>query len=408
MHPPYEWSFIYPIILYVSKNNRRFCIIDLIVIFIGGEIKMVYEARRTQLLAKAKEKQIQYVLVKDPANVFYYTGFLAEPHERFMAYTVQVDTGKERLFVPALDETAAQQATDVKDIVPITDTDNPLDIVEQAFGKLSGTIGIEGKAMSYYLISAFEKQFPHINWLDVQQIMNEQRLIKSDEEITALKKAIQLIEDVLYEGIKQIKVGMSEAEIVANLEFTMRKLGADGPSFDTIVLSGKKAALPHGIPGEDKLQEGDLLLIDFGVMKDGYCSDITRTFAIGEVDDRKKAIYEIVRKANEAGIEAIKAGRAFKHFDQAARDVITNAGYGEYFTTRVGHGLGIEVHEEPSIHGENEAVATSGSVFTIEPGIYIPNDIGVRIEDIVYINDEGQVEVLTSFPKQLQTIATYK
>lgn len=366
---------------------------------------MIYKARRTELLAQAKVAEVQYIMIKDPANVFYYTGFHAEPHERFMAYIAQVETGEERFFVPALDDTAAKQATDIEVIIPITDTEDPLSIVGQAFNGLEGTIGIEAKAISYYLTSAFETTFPSVQWKDIQGIVNHQRLIKSPEEIQALQKAIDIIENVLQEGTKQIKVGMTEAEVVANLEFLMRKLGADGPSFGTLVLSGKKAALPHGIPGEEILETGDLLLIDFGVIKDGYCSDITRTFAIGEVDERTKTIYNIVREANEAGIAAIKEWRALKDFDEAARNMITKAGYGEYFTTRVGHGLGIEVHEEPSIHGKNEALATKGMVFTIEPGIYIPNDIGVRIEDIVYINNQGEVDVLTSFPKELMTIA---
>lgn len=184
----------------------------------------------------------------------------------------------------------------------------------------------------------------------------------------------------------------------------MRKFGADGPSFSTIVLTGEKAALPHGSPGERKIQKGDYLLIDFGVIKDGYCSDITRTFIIGEASEKQKEIYDIVLRSNEAGINAIQAGVPVKTFDIEARNVINNSGFGEYFNNRVGHGLGIEVHEEPSIHENNEQIAEAGLVFTIEPGIYIPDVGGVRIEDIVYINEDGNAEVLSSFPKQLQIL----
>src|SRR5690625_2356230 len=197
---------------------------------------------------------------------------------------------------------------------------------------------------------------------------------------------------------------MRETEFTAELEYLMRIFGADGPSFSTIVLSGEKSALPHGTPGDRKFKKGDFLLIDFGVIKDGYCSDITRTFAVNSVTDRQKELYNIVLQSNEAGINAVKSGVPLKTFDIAARKIIEDKGYGGFYNNRVGHGIGIEIHEEPSVHGQNESIATEGIVFTIEPGIYIPNDIGIRIEDTVYINEQGEVEVLSSFPKQLQII----
>ena len=141
-----------------------------------------------------------------------------------------------------------------------------------------------------------------------------------------------------------------------------------------------------------------------GVEKDGYCSDTTRTFVIGEASEKQKEIYDIVLQSNQAGINAVTSGVPLKTFDNAARDVITELGYGEYFNNRVGHGLGIEVHEEPSIHQNNNDIAQEGLVFTIEPGIYIPEYGGVRIEDTVYINEDGESEVLTSFPRELQIL----
>src|SRR5699024_8710667 len=174
--------------------------------------------------------------------------------------------------------------------------------------------------------------------------------------------------------------------------------------FSTIVLSGEKSALPHGVPGDRKIQQGDFLLIDFGVIIDGYCSDITRTFVIGEASEKQTEIYHIVLEATNAGIAAVQAGVPLKEFDIAARKVIQDSGYGEYYNNRVGHGLGLEVHEEPSVHGKNEESAEKGLLFTIEPGIYIPEFGGVRIEDNVYINEDGKAEVLTSFPKELKTL----
>lgn len=199
---------------------------------------------------------------------------------------------------------------------------------------------------------------------------------------------------------------MTEAELVAEFEYLMKIHVAAGPSFSTMVLAGEKAALPHGKPGDRELKNGDFLLIDFGVITyDKYCSDITRTFIIGEADDKQKEIYDIVKRSTQAGVDAVKAGVPLKEFDIAARSVIQDSGYGEYFNNRVGHGLGIEVHEAPSIHHLNDDIAQKGMVFTIEPGIYIPAYGGVRIEEEVYINEEGEAEVLTSFPRDLREIS---
>lgn len=350
------------------------------------------------------EQQIFSVMITDPANVFYYTGFKSEPHERFMSLIIDTLSNETYLFVPALDQEAAAQASDIKKIIPISDEQLPFEIVKNTIGNISKSVGIEAKALSYYRFNSLIHSFPLIQVIDVQPFINKQRKKKSQEEIENLRKAIEIIEKVLEEGIKKVKVGMTEAELTAELEFLMRKFGADGPSFSTIVLSGEKAALPHGSPGGRKIKNGDYLLIDFGVIKDGYCSDITRTFIIGEASEKQKEIYDIVLKSNEAGIKSIQAGVPLKTFDIAARNIIIDHGYGQYFNNRVGHGLGIEVHEEPSIHENNTEIADIGLVFTIEPGIYIPEDGGVRIEDIVYINEEGKVEVLTSFPKQLQIL----
>ncbi|MDY0393438.1 M24 family metallopeptidase [Virgibacillus halophilus] len=204
---------------------------------------------------------------------------------------------------------------------------------------------------------------------------------------------------------KKVKIGMTELELTAELEYLMKKFGANGPSFSTIVLSGEKAALPHGTPGDRAFKEGDFLLIDMGVViSEGYCSDITRTFIIGEASDKQREIYDIVRQSTLAGIDAVKAGVPLKTFDIAARNVIKESGYGQFFNNRVGHGLGIEVHEEPSVHENNEQIAESGLLFTIEPGIYIPGYGGVRIEDNVYINEKGKAEVVTAFPRELQIL----
>lgn len=218
-----------------------------------------------------------------------------------------------------------------------------------------------------------------------------------------MQNAANIIEEVLAQGIKKVKIGMTELELTAIFETYMRELGSDGPSFSTIFLSGEKAAIPHGTPGNRQFQNGDFLLIDMGVIKDGYGSDTTRTFVIGEPTDKQKN-FDIVLRSNQASIQAVQTNVPLNTFDIAARNIIADEGYGEYFNNRVGHRLGIEVHEEPSIHGNNQDLAKEGLACTIEPGIYIPNYGGVRIEDTVYIDENGKTQVLTSFPRELQSL----
>ncbi|HLR02614.1 MAG TPA: Xaa-Pro peptidase family protein [Virgibacillus sp.] len=365
-----------------------------------------YKNRLEHLSHYFKENGLTIGMVMDPANVFYYTGFDSDPHERFMALVWDVEEDGFRLFVPALDKDIAAEDSVIKSIIPISDEEDPFAILKREIETGgSGRIGLEMKVVSMFHHQRLEEVFPGFTYADIQEGINQQRLKKSRDEIVYMQEAVDIIEKVLEEGIKKVKPGMTEAELTAELEYLMKTFGAEGPSFSTIVLGGEKSAWPHGVPGERKLQNGDFLLIDFGVKtRAGYCSDTTRTFVIGEASEKQKEIYNIVKEANEAGIQAVKAGKALKHFDIAAREVINKSGYGEYYNNRVGHGLGIEVHEEPSVHENNEQIAESGFLFTIEPGIYIPDFGGVRIEDEVYIDENGEAEVLTSFPKELQVL----
>lgn len=366
-----------------------------------------YDDRLQALQRYLNEENIDVAMVTSPSSVFYYTGFNCEPHERFMALLVDNRSNRTKdfsLFVPALDEESATNESSVKRIIPISDEESPYVKLKNELGEHIRNFGLEMKAVNIFEYHNLRSTYPHATYADVQPFINLQRMKKSNSQVASVKKAVEIIEKVLAEGIKKVEIGMSELELTAELEYLMRKFGADGPSFSTIVLSGEKSALPHGTPGNRTFQKGDFLLIDFGVTKDGYCSDITRTFIIGEASEKQKEIYDIVLQSNNAGINAIKSGVPVKTFDSEARDVIEAKGYGDYFNNRVGHGLGIEVHEEPSIHGNNEQIAESGLLFTIEPGIYIPGFGGVRIEDDVYINETGNVEVLTSFPKDLQVI----
>jgi Xaa-Pro dipeptidase len=236
-----------------------------------------------------------------------------------------------------------------------------------------------------------------------EDLMLGLRLRKDEAEIAIMKKAAEIADKAVAAGIAAIEVGKTEAELVTLIESTMKELGASGPSFSTMVLAGDNSALPHGVPGNRKIQEGDFVLFDLGAVYEGYCSDITRTVVVGEPSDEQVLIYETVLAANLAGIAAAKPGLPALVVDIAARETITQLGYGEYFTHRVGHGLGIEIHEFPSMHSENTTEMVPGMTFTIEPGVYVPGVGGVRIEDDIVVTESG-VEILTSYPKELQII----
>lgn len=367
-------------------------------------MREMYRDRREKLEDYLLKQQIDVAMITSPANVFYYSGFNSDPHERFMSLMIDVREKKTTLFVPSLDYSAASAESDIQTIIPISDEELPFEVVVNELGSDVKVFGVEKKSLSLFRYDSLIEYFPQTSVIDIQPFNNVLRMRKSNEEIKLMQNAVDIIERVLSEGIKKVKISMTELELTAEFETLMRKFGADGPSFSTTVLSGEKAALPHGSPGDRAFQQGDFLLIDMGVMKDGYCSDTTRTFVIGKATEKQKEIYNIVLQSNLAGINAVTSGVPLKTFDIAARDVIGEQGYGEYFNNRVGHGLGIEVHEEPSIHQNNTDIAHEGLVFTIEPGIYIPDYGGVRIEDTVYINEDGESEVLTSFPKELQIL----
>lgn len=364
-----------------------------------------YQTRLDTLQNHLKEEKLDVAMVMEPANVFYYTGFNSEPHERFMALVIDNRKSESFLFVPALDKEIAANDSVIQNIVPISDEEDPYAILQKKLGDNIDHFGLEKKKVSMFQHQCLTTVFPNAKYEDIHPFINGQRMKKTRSELVYTKKAIDITEKVLAEGIKKVKIGMSELEFTAELEFLMKKYGAEGPSFTTIVLSGEKAALPHGTPGSRTFQNGDFLLIDMGVtIAEGYCSDMTRTFIIGEASEKQKEIYEFVRQSTQSGVDAVKAGVPLKTFDIASRNVIDSSGYGKYFNNRVGHGFGIEVHEEPSIHENNEQIAESGALFTIEPGIYIPEFGGVRIEDNVYINEDGEGELMTSFPRELQIL----
>ena len=230
--------------------------------------------------------------------------------------------------------------------------------------------------------------------------IDDLRAVKSDFEIECIKKAQSIAEEALNKTLPMIKPGVSEKEIAAFLEYQMNLLGSERQSFETIVVAGQKSAMPHGVPDDNKIKNGDFVTIDFGAVYKGYHSDMTRTFAVGFCADKMKDVYNTVLEANLAAEKAVIKGAKCCDIDKAARDVINDAGYGKYFTHSTGHSLGLQIHEIPSLSPKSEQVLSVGNVVTDEPGIYIDGEFGVRIEDMLLVTENGVLN-LTNYPKKL-------
>lgn len=234
----------------------------------------------------------------------------------------------------------------------------------------------------------------------VSGIVEALRSIKTAEELAIMKKAAKIADDAFEHVLGYIKPGAKEIDISNELEFYMRKLGATSSSFDTIVASGERSALPHGVASDKEIQSGELVTLDFGALYQGYCSDITRTVAVGEINEQLRTIYDTVLEAQLRGVDGIKPGITGKEADAITRDYITEKGYGDYFGHSTGHGVGLEVHETPSLASRSEQKLEPGMVVTIEPGIYVPGVGGCRIEDDLVVTKSGN-ERLTFAKKEL-------
>lgn len=235
---------------------------------------------------------------------------------------------------------------------------------------------------------------------ELDKKISEIRTVKTREQVNTIIKAQRIAEKAFDYILTFIKEGVTEKEIALTLEYFMLKNGADALSFETIAVSGKNSSMPHGVPTDKKIEKGDFITMDYGAVCDFYHSDMTRTVAVGEVTSKQIEVYETVLKAQEEAFRNMKAGVACKEVDKAARDVIKNAGHGDFFGHGLGHGVGVEIHELPSLNPSSEAILQVGNIVTNEPGIYLPGEFGVRIEDMALITEAGY-ENLTKSDKKL-------
>lgn len=353
-----------------------------------------------------KENQGDVAFINDPANVAYLTGYESDPHERVLALLVFPDADP-FLFTPALEMDDARNGAWEYDVFGYLDNENPWEIIAEKVKAAVPTVSnwaVEKEFLTLARFEALQNEFPTATFKqDLTSFMQRLKLIKTPTEIKTMIEAGKWADFAFDVGFNAIKEGVMEQEIVAEIEYQLKKKGIMQMSFSTIVLAGDNAASPHGNPGQRKIQKNELVLFDLGVVYDGYTSDATRTVAYGEPSQKAQEIYAIVLKAHQAALNAVKPGITAGELDTIARDIITDAGYGPYFNHRLGHGLGSSVHEFPSIMAGNPLVIEEGMCFSIEPGIYVPGVAGVRIEDCLYVTKDG-CEVFTHTPKEYTII----
>jgi Xaa-Pro aminopeptidase len=323
-------------------------------------------------------------------NVRYLTGF-----ESTNA-AVLVEPDRVRLFT---DFRYAERAREVEG-VEFEETKRYLysDLAE----RLSGPVAFEADALTYANYEFLREG--GVELVARRGLVEALRAVKEPEELEAIRRATEVTNQAYERLAEEQFKGRTEKELAWRMEQLFHDLGADAVAFPVDIAAGPTAASPHAVPGDRVVEEGDLVLVDAGAVLDGYCSDCTRTFAAGEISDSLREVYELVRQAEQAGVDAIRPGVSGRDADMAARAVIDDAGYGENFGHGLGHGIGLLVHEAPVLRVESKDVLAAGNVVTVEPGVYLSGVGGIRIEDLVVVTEDG-CEVLTSFPKELVTVA---
>jgi Xaa-Pro dipeptidase len=337
--------------------------------------------------------------VTKPVSIAYLTGLQAEPMERLMALAIRRD--RITLIVPALEEQRAARLRDHAEVVAWHDGQDPYRLVGEALAGCAN-LGVEKQHLSLSASEVLTARAGAVEMIDVGPELRRMRLLKTEEEIEKLVRAAAITDAVTDEVMGRLRPGQTELAVAIMLDSAIGELGGS-PAFESLVQSGPNSALPHMHPTSRKLATGDFVLLDFGAAFDGYRADTTRMAVVGEPSDRHRSIHRLVLEAHDAAVEAVRAGATTGAIDAAARHVIDAAGMGERFIHRVGHGLGLEAHEDPSLDPGSTTVLQEGMVFTIEPGVYIPGFGGVRIEDDVVVERDG-CRILTKADRSLRIV----
>lgn len=352
----------------------------------------------TTLIQQLQKDGISAAVVSDPVSINYLTGYYGDPHERLMLLFLFADQ-EPLLFLPELDVSRAERTLSFS-VVGYLDSENPWEKIKAVLpNQTYPSVALEFDNLNVTKFKGLEGIFSG-QFKNLTPYINHMRLIKSADEIEKMFIAGRFADKAVKVGFDAISLEATETDIIAQIEFEMKKQGIDKMSFDTMVLTGHNAANPHGIPATNKIENNNLLLFDLGVETLGYTSDMTRTVAVGQPNQFQKDVYQVCLEAQLTALDFIKPGVTAAQVDAAARQVIEKAGFGEYFNHRLGHGIGMSVHEFPSIMAGNDMEIQEGMCFSVEPGIYIPEKVGVRIEDCGYVTQNG-FEVFTKTPKEL-------
>lgn len=362
------------------------------------------------IIERMENDNIDVAFFSNPSTVSYLTGYQSDPHERILALIV-LKNGGPFLFTPALEEEDAKRIVEDISVFSYLDTENPWQVIRLKLDELRATtlsFGIEKNHLTVARKEALSEYFPESNMdYDFSSFIEHMRLTKTTQEIELMKESGYWADEALRTGMLALKEGVTEIEVVAEIEYEMKKRGISAMSFDTMVLFGKNAASPHGVPGKTKLEKNQFVLFDLGVMYKGYASDVTRTVYFGSnPSHHERNIYQLVLKSHDEAMKQAQLGMTANELDHVARSLIANEGYGDHFNHRLGHGLGQGVHEFPSLMEGNELALTKNMCFSIEPGIYLVDDIGVRIEDCGFLDEKG-FHSFTFFPTNLTAYADF-
>jgi len=357
----------------------------------------VYSKRIEKLRDLMKEKELEQLLVTDTASIFYLTGRWIDSGERLLVLMIR-QSGKPVLFI---NELFPEKESDDLDFIWVKDTTDSISMLAEKIEK-DKVLGIDKNWPSGFLIRLMETT-GSTKVVNSSLLLDLIRSQKDEEEIQFMKDVSKMNDDAMSILIDAINEELTEKDMEDILKEIYDNLGTDGFSFTPIIAYGKNGANPHHENSHRLLKEGDSIILDIGCKKDHYSADMTRTVFFVELSEKAKEVYETVLEANMKAIEKVKPGVRFSDIDAAARKVIEEKGYGKYFTHRTGHSIGIEVHEYGDVSSSNDDLLKPGMIFSVEPGIYLEGELGVRIEDLVLVTEDGY-ETLNNYPKELQII----
>lgn len=353
--------------------------------------------KRRENLKKSLEENIVECIIINPLNIYYLTGFYAEGIDRLIALILSPDV--DILIIPELHKNEVDGINNIS-IITWNDSEDPWQILKSKIN-LNGYIYYIEKNFPYYFYKLLFNDGATVKFIDNNLI--KMRLVKDENEVNLIKKAIEVSENSLKDSLSEVTLGITEKQLANTIDGLIKSRYYADLAFTTIVSFGKNAANPHHIPDSTQLKKNECIVIDFGSRYNMYCSDMTRTFFYGNPDENFIKIYNTVKNAQEDGCNRASSSITGMELDRYVRNIIEKSGYGKNFIHRTGHGIGLNEHEEPYIDSKNQNKFIPGNVITIEPGIYIPNKYGVRLEDIVLIEDNGGIN-LNKFTHEMEIL----